>query len=94
MAFTYTVKIKTIIATIIKCDLIKGRKGRIYFLLAFKSRFTVIAIISHIVAPPCDKHHVEREGIAKVGIPAGNNYVRTVIILSASLGGEHRSYPE
>ena len=30
-----------LIATIIKCERIKGRKGRIYFLLAFKSRFTV-----------------------------------------------------
>ncbi len=33
-------KIYLLIATINKCDLGRGRKGRVYFLLAFKTRFT------------------------------------------------------
>ena len=36
-------EIYLLIATINKCDLSKGRRGRIYFLLAFKTRFTVLA---------------------------------------------------
>ena len=35
-------EIYLLIATINKCDLSTGQKGRIYFLLAFKTRFTVI----------------------------------------------------
>ncbi len=34
-----------LIATINKCDFIKGRKDRIYFLLAFKTRFTVFFLV-------------------------------------------------
>ncbi len=41
-------EIYLLIATINKCDLSKGRKGRIYFLLAFKTRFTVLCIILYI----------------------------------------------
>ncbi len=37
-------EIYLLIATINKCDLSKSRKGRIYFLLAFKTRFTVLLI--------------------------------------------------
>ena len=35
------------IATINKCDFNKGHKGRIYFLLAFKTRFIIYSTSGH-----------------------------------------------
>ncbi len=47
------------IAAIIKCDSSEGRKGRIYFLLAFKSRFAVYESFgASCIAPTLNIHDI------------------------------------